>query len=290
MRLAFLGTPGAAIPSLEALVAAGHDVAIVITRPDTRRGRGSTLSPSPVKEAAARLSLPVGHSLKDLEEANVEMGIVVAYGAMIPTRILDVVPMLNVHFSLLPRWRGAAPVERAILAGDIETGVGIMSLEPTLDTGPVHAERRTLIGSKTASELTQELALAGAQALVDVLASNDFLEHPVAQSGEPTYAEKLTKETFHILPTESAELGLRRIRLGSAFCFLGDKRLRVLEAQTSGHVVPVGELRVNGTSAFLGTCDGSLELLRVQPEGSKAMAAQDWVKGARLENGVARWS
>jgi methionyl-tRNA formyltransferase len=123
MRLAFLGTPEPAVPTLRALVDADHDVAIVITRPDRRRGRGKELSPSPVKAAAQELGLRVGHQLSELEGLSVERGVVVAYGALIPSSVLDVVPMLNVHFSLLPRWRGAAPVERAILAGDESTGV-----------------------------------------------------------------------------------------------------------------------------------------------------------------------
>src|SRR5277367_1823366 len=131
MRLVFLGTPEAAVPSLDAVVAAGHDVVLVITRPDRRRGRGSELSPSPVKVAATRLGLSVGHRLADLDDIDAERGVVVAYGAIIPAAILDRLPMLNVHFSLLPRWRGAAPVQRAILAGDEETGISIISLEAT---------------------------------------------------------------------------------------------------------------------------------------------------------------
>jgi methionyl-tRNA formyltransferase len=118
MRLAFLGTPEPAIPSLRALVEAGHEVVIVITRPDRRRGRGSALSSSPVKGAALELGLRVSHQMSDLNGLNVERGVVVAYGALIRGSVLEKIPMLNVHFSLLPRWRGAAPVERAILAGD----------------------------------------------------------------------------------------------------------------------------------------------------------------------------
>jgi methionyl-tRNA formyltransferase len=188
MRLAFLGTPDAAVPVLRALVDAGHDVAIVITRPDRRRGRGGELSPSPVKAAALSLGLEVGHRLDDLDGLEVQRGIVVAYGAMIPAAVLEKTPMLNVHFSLLPRWRGAAPVERAILAGDAETGVGIMSLEETLDTGPLHAERRTDVDDKTAAQLTAELASLGAEALIEVLASRELLENPTPQTGEATYA------------------------------------------------------------------------------------------------------
>ena len=144
MRLVFLGTPEAAVPSLRALVDAGHEVELVVTRPiDKRRGRGAGAQPESGegRRPGARTSRCVTRSLTS-RTSGAERGVVVAYGRLIPATLLDDVPMLNVHFSLLPRWRGAAPVERAILAGDEETGVSIMSLEATLDTGPVHLERR----------------------------------------------------------------------------------------------------------------------------------------------------
>jgi methionyl-tRNA formyltransferase len=290
MRLAFLGTPEAAVPSLTALVEAGHDVAIVITRPDRRRGRGSTLAPSPVKAAALELNIPVGHRLADLEGLEVERGVVVAYGAMIPTPLLDKVPMLNVHFSLLPRWRGAAPVQRALLAGDEETGVSIISLEPSLDTGPVHLERRIRVGEKTAQDLTRELAVLGASALLDVLGSSELLDNPVAQQGEATYAEKLTKETFHLTPTMSGELTLRTVRLGGAFLFLGTKRLVVLSAHPSTADVPSGRIVKREGSVVLGTSNGSLELGDVRPEGSSTMSALAWWAGLRLGDEGLAWS
>src|SRR5487761_2013917 len=146
MRLAFPGTPEAAAPTLQALVDAGHDVALVVTRPDRRRGRGAALSNSPVHETARGMGRDVAPPLGDLAAAAVERGVVVAYGALVPAEVLARIPMLNVHFSLLPRWRGAAPVERAILAGDVETGVSVMTLEATLDTGPVHLTRREAPG------------------------------------------------------------------------------------------------------------------------------------------------
>src|ERR1700691_634095 len=220
MRLAFLGTPEAAVPSLRALVDAGHEVEIVITRPDRKRGRGGALSPSPIKACAQRLGLRVGHRLSDLDELDVERGVVVAYGRLIPAELLARVPMLNVHFSLLPRWRGAAPVERAILAGDAETGVSIMTLDVDLDTGPVHLECRVTIGDKTLATLLDELSELGARALSEVLASPELLTHPRAQEGEVTYAEKLSKDEFHLVPAMSAEQLLRIVRLGPAFTFV----------------------------------------------------------------------
>src|ERR1700690_3413613 len=175
MRLAFLGTPEAAVPSLRALVDHGHDVALVVTRPDRKRGRGSQLSASPVKACADELGLTISHRLGDLDDVEVERGVVVAYGRLIPSEVLERVPMLNVHFSLLPRWRGAAPVERAILAGDAETGVSVMTLEVELATGPVHVERRVAVDDKSLTELLGELSLVGAEALVEVLGSPSLL-------------------------------------------------------------------------------------------------------------------
>jgi methionyl-tRNA formyltransferase len=265
MRLAFFGTPSASVASLDAVVHAGHEVVIVITRPDRRRGRGNTLSPSPVKEAAQSRGLRVGHSLKDLEGLDFERGVVVAYGAMIPARLLDATPMLNVHFSLLPRWRGAAPVQRAILAGDRETGVCVMSLEAALDTGPVHACARTVVDDKSAAELSDELATLGANLLVGVLGSKELLEHPIAQEGEVTYAEKLTDDTFHLLPSMSVSMIARTVRLGRAYCVLDARRLRVLR----GHV---DQTRVRAGSVS-----------HDQFEGSRVMSAGAWWSGARLD-------
>jgi methionyl-tRNA formyltransferase len=291
MRLAFLGTPEPAVPSLRALVGAGHDVAMVITRPDRRRGRGSGLSPSPVKVAALELGLRVGHHIGDLEGLGVERGIVVAYGALIRAGVLEKTPMLNVHFSLLPRWRGAAPVERAILAGDETTGVSVMSLEVELDTGPVHLERRVAVGEKRLSELVSELADVGASSLLEVLASPALLEHPLVQRGETTYAEKLTKETFHLVPTMNQETLLRTVRLERAFTFVNDHRLLVfrahgvaVESQVAGRVSVIdGEVSLAGAG-------GAIALDEVRPEGSKAMTASAWWAGARLDESTATWS
>src|SRR5439155_368260 len=157
--------PGA--PRRRGRVADGHDVAVVVTRADKRRGRGSALVPSPVKAAALELSLPVTEQVDDLLDAGVELGVVVAFGRLVKPHVLDRVPMVNVHFSLLPRWRGAAPVERAILAGDTETGVCLMGLEEGLDTGPVYECVPVGIGpEETADELRGRLVETGADLLV----------------------------------------------------------------------------------------------------------------------------
>jgi len=281
VRLVFLGTPEVAVPTLERLVADGHEVAAVVTRPDRRRGRGSGLSPSPVKRAATALSLPVVHSLKELADTPAERGVVVAYGALVPAALLERVPMLNVHFSLLPRWRGAAPVERALLAGDEETGVSIMTLEPTLDTGPVHLVRRTAVGTKTLAQLFDELAREGAEALSHVLANPPLLDHPVAQSGEVTYAEKLTSEDYHVRASASALQALRVVRLGRAFLTVNDERLVVEEARASDATLPEGTIRVVDGRVLAGTREGSFELVRVRPAGSRSMTGREWWSGQR---------
>jgi methionyl-tRNA formyltransferase len=290
MRLVFLGTPEAAVPTLEAVIDAGHDVVLVVTRPDRRRGRGGELTPSPVKSAALRLGLSVTHRLADVADVDAERAVVVAYGALIPDSLLKKTPMLNVHFSLLPRWRGAAPVQRAILAGDTETGVSIISLEATLDTGPVHLERRIPIGDDTAEELTRRLAALGAQALIDVLASPELLDHPTAQTGESTYAEKLSAETFRLAPTMTVDLAWRTVRLGRAFFFLGAKRIGALEARPTHQSVPSGELLSSDGEVTLGLSDGALVLVTVRPEGSSTMAARAWWGGLRPAQERRTWT
>ena len=309
MRLAFLGTPEAAVPSLRALVDAGHDVAIVITRPDRKRGRGGQVSPSPVKACAQELGLSIGHRLSDLDDLNVERGVVVAYGRLIPAEVLARIPMLNVHFSLLPRWRGAAPVERAILAGDAETGVSIMTLDEDLDTGPVHLEKRVEIHAKSLSSLLGELATIGAHALTEVLDSPELLAHPRSQRGEVTYAPKLTKEDRHLNSSFSAAQLLRIVQLGQAFAFVRDRRLLVESAtafrmgqaftvanqqggpaDSESDVVTAGTIALRFGRVLLGAADGAIALDRVRPESGKPMSAPSWWSGARFESDSVQWT
>lgn len=286
MRLAFLGTPRAAVPSLEALVRAGHEVVVVISAPDRRRGRGGDVSASPVKAAALALGLEVADDLCALDGLDLDYGIVVAYGALVPAAVLERVAMLNVHFSLLPRWRGAAPVQRAILAGDEQTGVGIISLEVTLDTGPLHGERRTEIGAKTASELELELAHLGADLLIEVLGDPDRLAHPRAQTGESTYAAKLSAETYHLTPELTVDEALRLVRLERAFVKVRARRLRVLGVTPTGQRATPGGIVTHDRAVALCVADGCLRLDWVQPEGARAMSGAAWWAGARLGGDV----
>jgi len=291
VRLAFLGTPEASVPSLRALIDAGHDVALVITRPDRKRGRGGRLSPSPAKECAQELGLRVGHRLGDLDGVKVERGVVVAYGRLVPSELLERIPMLNVHFSLLPRWRGAAPVERAMLAGDEETGVSIMTLEPELDTGPVHLEKRVAIDDKTLATLLDELATLGAQALTEVLGSPQLLANPHAQRGDATYAAKLTKEDFHLTSSLSPTQLLRIVRLGQAYLEVGSRRILVESAASfDGDEVASGSITLRNGRVALGASGGAIVLERVRPESAKSMSALSWWSGARFDHDVAHWT
>ncbi|MGN6694095.1 MAG: methionyl-tRNA formyltransferase, partial [Aquihabitans sp.] len=188
--MVFLGTPAMAVPPLRALHAAGFEIALVVTGPPKRRGRGGTTTPTPVGLEALALGLPVSHEVTDATTVGADIGVVVAFGQIIRRPVLEALPMVNLHFSLLPRWRGAAPVERAILAGDERTGVCVMAVEEGLDTGGVYARSELAIRqTNTAAELAEQLTAAGSSLLVDALQAG--LGAPEPQGGEPTYAHQL---------------------------------------------------------------------------------------------------
>jgi methionyl-tRNA formyltransferase len=275
-RLLYLGTPEAAVPPLEALVAAGFKVAAVVTRVDKRRGRGTGASPSPVKAAASRLGLPVVHTVDEGVELGADLGVVVAFGQLIKPHVLAQLPMVNVHFSLLPRWRGAAPVERALLAGDVETGVCLMQLDEGLDTGPVFARVRVAIGPETTGDsLRDELVERGTQLLIDELRAG--LPEPQPQTGPPTYAAKLSAQDLRIDWTRPAIVVHRVIRLGGAWTMLRGRRLKVLAAEL---VDPAAT-----GDAVEGDVVGGLRLVTVQPEGKASMPFDAFARGARLHPG-----
>jgi methionyl-tRNA formyltransferase len=275
LKLAFLGTPEVAVPPLRALVADGHDVRLVVTRADKRRGRGGAMMPSPVKAAAQDLALSVTDKVDDVIDAGAELGVVVAFGRLIKPHVLDALPMVNLHFSLLPRWRGAAPLERAILAGDAETGVCLMQLEEGLDTGPVYACTTLGVGpEETAAELRTRLVDAGTELLIDSLRSG--LGTPTPQEGEPTYAEKIDADEHHIDWRQPVDVVHRVIRVGDAWTTFRGKRLKVLRARRSSNGLDPGA--VDGLR--VGAGGGAIELVEVQPEGKAAMAAAAWLNGA----------
>lgn len=266
MKLVYLGTPEMAVPPLRALVDAGHDVVLTVTRADKRRGRGGAPSPSPVKAAATELGIAVSHDPDDVVgavEQGAELGVVVAYGRLIRPHQLAALPMINAHFSLLPRWRGAAPVERAMLAGDDLTGVCVMRVEEGLDTGGVYGCTEVPITpSTTAGELRDTLVDAACELLVTTLARPlaEWIDTAEPQRGEPTYASKLTRDEFRIDWSAPAEDLDRLVRVGGAWTEFRGKRLKIHAADLVGdRLVPTV----------------------VQPEGKGAMSFDAWRNGAR---------
>ena len=272
MKLAYLGTPDAAVPPLDALVEAGHEIVMVVTRADTRRGRGSATTPSPVKAAALRHGIPVSHTVDDLVEpasrGEIELGVVVAYGRIIRPPVLAVLPMVNLHFSLLPRWRGAAPVERAILAGDEITGVCLMAVEEGLDTGGVYGRVDVPIDGRTAGALRSELVAEGSRLLVDRLTDGlAGLGDPEPQRGTPTYAEKIRADELRLDWSRPAADLDRLVRIGGAWTTFRGQRMKVLAARLEPDA---------------GAPDGQrLVPTEVQPQGKAAMPFDAWRNGAR---------
>jgi len=261
-------------------VEAGFDVALVVSQPDRRRGRGGATAPSPVKAAALELGLPVTDRTADVIGAGAELGVVVAYGRLIKPPVLAVLPFVNLHFSLLPRWRGAAPVERALLAGDVETGVCLMQLEAGLDTGPVFAREVVPVGDdQTADELRAQLVAVGSGLLVAQLTGG--LGEPVAQVGQVTHAAKIDPAELELRWDRDAEQLHRLVRLGRAWTTFRSRRLKVLRAAPAPVRPPgaPGSLGEDGVTVAAGA--GALRLLEVQPEGRPAQPADAWRNGAR---------
>ena len=289
-RLVFLGTPAVAVQPLRTLVAAGHEVALVVTRPDKRRGRGGAPTPTPVKAAATELGLAVSERLEEVLSVGAELGVVVAYGRVVPVAVLDALPMVNLHFSLLPRWRGAAPVERAILEGDAETGVCLMAVEAGLDTGPVYGCAEVAIGEgETADGLRARLVELGCGLLEEHLASGmASLPPPRPQSGAPTYAEKIRPDELEIDWAQPASRIGRLVRLGQAWTTWRGRRLGVLAAEARPAGTHPRDEPAPGTLEGPTVVAGGgtrLSLLSVRPEGRRPMGAVEWLRGARVHGG-----
>ena len=284
----FLGTPEIAVPYLEALVAGGVVVELVVTRPDVRRGRGNEVSASPVKIAAQKLGIPVSHDVSDVlrvarNKKNL-VGVVVAFGELISVEVLSQIPMVNVHFSLLPRWRGAAPVERAILAGDDTTGVCIMRVVEKLDEGEVYARQEFAIDNDDVESLKSKLNAVAIRLLLDKL-KNGF-GNGVSQSGEPSYAKKIKPIDLQIDWSESAEQIARQVRVGGAFTFINGRRIKILGARViseiSSDFKPGQVCQVDKANCCVSAGKGSLSIFEVQPEGKSVMKIEEWLNGARL--------
>jgi len=297
MRIAFMGTPDFAVPTLDALAAAGHDIMAVYSQPPRRAGRGKALSPSPVQRRAEELGLPVRVpvSLKtpdvqaDFTALDLDAAIVAAYGLILPVPVLEAPRLgcLNVHASLLPRWRGAAPVQRAILAGDAETGVTIMDMAAGLDTGAMRATMRTPIANKTAGELTDELARAGASLMIEVLANpGAFPSVPQPEDGV-TYAAKIDKAESRLDFTAGAEAVERQVRAfnpvpGAWFEHQGE-RIRILATELEAISGNAGTILDD--ALLIGCGQGSIRPTLVQRAGRGAMSAGELLRGFPIPAG-----
>ena len=292
-RVVYFGTPEVAVAPLQALCRAGREVVLVVTRPPKRRGRRQAPTPSPVAVAAADLGLAVTVDLDEALRVEADLGIVVAYGEHIPDEVLECRRTVNLHFSLLPRWRGAAPVERAILAGDAETGVCLMDVASEIDTGAVYRRASTVIEPhESADELRGRLCDLGIGLLLDAL-SHGFGD-PVPQSGEMIWADKISASERCIDWSAPAERVLRLVRIGGAWTICRDRRIKVLQAELvadSGRSGPPGTIALrprsgDGPAVEVSTGGGAVELVTVQSEGRAAAPARDWINGARIDSGA----
>lgn len=298
MRIIFMGTPDFAVPTLGALVDAGHDVAAVYSQPPSRSGRGKQERPSPVHARAEALGIEVRHpvSLKSADEQaafaalEADIAVVAAYGLLLPQAILDAPKQgcLNVHGSLLPRWRGAAPIHRAVQAGDEETGITIMRMELGLDTGPMLLKGATPIDRKTTGDLHDELSAMGAALMAETLAQLDELEPEVQDDALATYAPKIDKAEARLDFTKPAHVLEREVRAfapfpGSWFMLDGD-RVKLLMAEVSDGHGPPGTVLDDRLTIACG--EGALRPITLQRAGKPAMAVGDFLRGHPVAAGT----
>ncbi len=299
MRVIFMGTPDFSVPVLEALVVAGHEIPAVYCQPPRPAGRGKKERPSPVQARACDLGLEVRHpaSLKgDDEQAafaalRADVAVVVAYGLILPRPILEAPRhgCLNIHASLLPRWRGAAPIQRAVMAGDAETGICIMQMAPGLDTGPVLLREATPIGAEeTAGDLHDRLSRMGARLIVEALERLDSL-HPQPQpEAGVTYADKIDKAEARIDWTRPAAEVDARIRglspFPGAWCEIGEDRVKILASRRAEGQGAPGEVLDDNLTVACG--EGAVQLLRLQRAGRAPQSAEDFLRGMAVPAGT----
>ena len=296
MRVVFMGTPDFAVPSLREL-ASRFEVVLVLTRPDAVRSRGKKLEPSPVKAAALELDIPVMEAMRitpevmdRLHEAEADIFCVAAYGCILPDEVLHMAPLgiVNVHASLLPRWRGAAPIQRAILAGDERAGISIMRIGHGVDTGAYCAQASCSVAGKTADELTAELAQLGADLLCDTLPAlaDETAVWTEQDESLVTHAQKISKAEMRLDPQESALVNLRRVLASSdaapARCIAAGKPVRIMRAVAAdgdASMCAAGELVCQSKRIYIGCSDGVLEVTSVKPDGKRQMDASAWAAG-----------
>ncbi|GAB3601836.1 methionyl-tRNA formyltransferase [Microbacterium aureliae] len=305
MRLVFAGTPDAAVPSLRLLAATDHEVAAVVTRRDAPLGRKRVLTPSPVAAAAAGLGIPTiktdrldADATARIAEVEPDLGVIVAYGGLVrePLLSLPAHGWINLHFSLLPRWRGAAPVQHAIIAGDAVTGASVFRLVPELDAGDVYAERPYDIPAHaTAGEVLHALAHDGASLLHEVVdAVAGGAARPVPQRGEASFAPKLTLADGLVDWSRPAAEVLARVRGTTpepgAHTTISGARLKIAGALPAAADAPrlaPGRLARHGAEVLVGTATEPVRLVAVQPAGKGVMPAADWWRGLRTDDPVA---
>jgi methionyl-tRNA formyltransferase len=298
MRIAFMGTPDFAVPTLEALIAAAHEVVAVYSQPPRPAGRGKALRPSPVQARAAAAGIEVRTPLtlrgaaeqEAFRALDLDVAVVAAYGLILPSPILEAPrhKCLNVHGSLLPRWRGAAPVQRCILAGDEMTGVCIMEMERGLDTGPVLLRRETAVDCKTAGALTEELARMGAAMMAEVLGRlTDIVPEPQPEDGV-TYAHKIEKHEARLDFSRSAEEVERQVRafapVPGAFFEHGGERIKIHAAEVTGGVGAPGEVLDGALTVACGS--GGIRPVLVQRAGRAPMSAGELLRGFSISPGT----
>ncbi len=295
LEIVFAGSPAAAVPSLQALTASRHDILAVLTRQDSPQGRTRALTPTAVGATSHALALPTikanrlaGEATDQIRALQPDLGVIVAYGGLVREPLLSAPRFgwINLHFSLLPRWRGAAPVQRAIMAGDDLTGASVFQLVAELDAGDLFGQLTQPIGShETAGQLLDSLSFSGAELLVRVVdAIADGTARPVAQHGDVTLAPKLGVEDGHIDWTQHATTVADLIRgvtpEPGAFTIIDGQRLKVLDSVIARDTASLAPGAVGGSGRVLvGTATEPIELLQVQPAGKRAMAAADWWRG-----------
>jgi methionyl-tRNA formyltransferase len=296
LRLVFAGSPAAAVPSLRLLAASRHRVVGVITRADSPQGRRGILTPTPVASAAEQLGVPVikanrlaGEATETAKALEPDLGVIVAFGGLVREPLLSAPRLgwINLHFSLLPRWRGAAPVQRAIMAGDDVTGATVFQLVEELDAGDIYGRLTEPVGAhQTAGNLLESLSTSGAELLLRVVdALADGTARPEAQAGDVTLAPKLSFADGEIdwtMPADAVYNGVRGVTPEpGAFTTIDGARLKVLEAAIARDVprLPPGEFAFSGRSVLVGTATEPIELIVVHPAGRKAMDAASWWRG-----------
>ena len=296
MQIAVAATPEVALPTLEALLGSDHDLFSVITQPDRPAGRGLSLKESPVaiwaKDRGISVSKPIDQEELKLAVADIDLVITIGFGVIIEEEILNLPThgFINLHFSLLPKWRGAAPVQRAIAAGDQITGVTVFKLDKGMDTGPIYRKKEIAMPHQaTTDSLLQDLAVVGAPVVLDAISAIEANEAPVIQSLDgASRADKLSKEEARIDWQDASFNIERKIRAfypaPGAWTTFRDEAIKIESANTGEAMAGLpGEIFLEGKDLFVSTPEGSLQILKVKPAGKASMDAISWINGARIE-------